>query len=332
MTDNTVVGEKMLYSWNPSIYNKRAARWSRVDKDGYRNKSTVTNQTDVVILGDSVLFGANVKEDLATKFNKNGISAYNLAMGGYGPFHYLDAYQEFVVSRKVSHKVVLLFLSLGNDFLDATRYIDTINGGGDYRSYLGKGQSLTVNWLDRLPLYMPALILRSPKYLKMNLSLLRQYMSDQLGQSGVVEVSYASYEVAGTNLELFNPKPGSAEWLNTLTALNRIVGLTTQAEANLLIVLMPNSGLIYHKYIKGLREQKGHMINIYKQISSNLSKEYSKNRNVRVLDAIPILSDKIGKQRITSIPWDYHLNENGMGSLFLFVCDHLKFKRKRGCS
>ena len=83
----------MLYSWNPSIYNKRAASWSQWIKMGIEI-NLVSPIKQAVILGDSVLFGANVKEDLATKFTKNGISAYNLAMGGYGPFHYLDAYQE----------------------------------------------------------------------------------------------------------------------------------------------------------------------------------------------------------------------------------------------
>ena len=37
------------------------------------------------------------------------------------------------------------------------------------------------------------------------------------------------------------------------------------------------------------------MIDIYKKISSNLSKEYSKI-GMRVLDAIPVLSDKIVRE------------------------------------
>mgnify|MGYP001177603592 CR=1 FL=1 len=133
MTEKSMMGEGMAYSRNPKYYNKHAKPWARVDADGFRNPRR-PEDTDIVILGDSVLFSKQVKRDLASRFREIGTPAYNLAIGGYGPFNYLDAYNKYVILRKISHKRVFIFLSLANDFLDSYRYLNIKKGGGDFRS------------------------------------------------------------------------------------------------------------------------------------------------------------------------------------------------------
>ena len=223
MTEQTMMGKGMLYSRNPAIYNKTANPWAKVDQDGYRNPTRPTKGVDLVIFGDSVMFAGAVKKDLAERFRNIGVPAYNLAMAGYSPFHFLDAYQKFVISRNLFHKKVLLFISTPNDFTDASRYLNIKNGGGDYRAYLGQGGNEISSVFDKLPLHVPAILSRTPSFLKAEVSSLRNYISRLAGPRGEIRLPYAKYPAAATNLDIFDKKTNTASWINMTKALTEII-------------------------------------------------------------------------------------------------------------
>ena len=66
----------------------------KIDENGYRNSINRQTKVDTVLLGDSIIFSKNSKVDLGDLFRKNGRSALNLAIAGYAPQHYRDAYQK----------------------------------------------------------------------------------------------------------------------------------------------------------------------------------------------------------------------------------------------
>jgi len=209
MTSQTIVGENMLYSKNTAKFNKTSNPWLKVDRDGYRNPSRPDKDINLVVFGDSVIFADEVRKDLAEKFSDIGVPAYNLAMGGYSPFHYLDSYRKFVISRNLFHKKILIFFSTANDFTDSTRYMNIKKGGGDYRAYLGQGSNEISSILDHLPLFIPAILTRTPSFLRAEVTSFRRFISGLLGPKGAIQLPYARYEATAAELEIFDIKPNS---------------------------------------------------------------------------------------------------------------------------
>jgi len=106
-TADRTVGEGMLFHWKPGT-EFADKPWMTIDKNGYRNASVPDGKTDVVLLGASVLAAGDVAVDLSARFKGAGISAYSLAMGSYGPFHYRDAYRRYITERNIKHRAVIV--------------------------------------------------------------------------------------------------------------------------------------------------------------------------------------------------------------------------------
>lgn len=58
-----------------------------------RTLEALSNKVDVVLLVSSVLLTKDVKHDLTDRIRSDGFGAYSMALGGYGPFQYRDAYR-----------------------------------------------------------------------------------------------------------------------------------------------------------------------------------------------------------------------------------------------
>ena len=108
-TADRTVGEGMLFHWKPGT-EFADKPWMTIDKNGYRNASVPDGKTDVVLLGASVLAAGDVAVDLSARFKGAGISAYSLAMGSYGPFHYRDAYRRYITERNIKHRAVIVLV------------------------------------------------------------------------------------------------------------------------------------------------------------------------------------------------------------------------------
>lgn len=88
------------------------------DRFGYRNDDGLWNdvtQTDVMMIGDSFVRGACVKdsETMAAVLNKGGLRTLNLGSGGNAPIHYASIAKTFIPAVKPK-QVVLVFYANDN--------------------------------------------------------------------------------------------------------------------------------------------------------------------------------------------------------------------------
>jgi hypothetical protein len=92
-----------------------------MDAGGFRNPS-VPARADVVCVGDSQTFGANIRaEDTWPRAleRRSGLAVHNLSLGGYGPIQYLALTQR---ALELAPRVVVVGFFLGNDLSDAHRF------------------------------------------------------------------------------------------------------------------------------------------------------------------------------------------------------------------
>lgn len=88
------------------------------DENGLRNQPGALEKADVILVGDSFIFGINTNQEqtLTGCLLRKGIKAYNAGMGGYSTYNELFLLRNLI--RKVHPSSVILFFYLGNDFHD----------------------------------------------------------------------------------------------------------------------------------------------------------------------------------------------------------------------
>lgn len=107
---------------HPALGHVLPAGVAGLDDWGFRNP-TVPERADVVVLGDSQVFGHNIaaESDIlsAVVAARTGRTVYNASLGGYGPLQYVYL-AERTLPLEPGHLVVCLYL--GNDLFDAFRH------------------------------------------------------------------------------------------------------------------------------------------------------------------------------------------------------------------
>jgi lysophospholipase L1-like esterase len=103
------------------------------DANGFRN-DTAFQKVDVVALGDSQTWGVNVQRQDAWPqqlSNLSGYSVYNMALGGFGPVQYKELTAQ---ALRLSPKIIVVGLYLGNDIYDAYHLAYQYESHRDLRS------------------------------------------------------------------------------------------------------------------------------------------------------------------------------------------------------
>lgn len=95
----------------------------QLDELGFRNKGPLPSQADIVVIGDSLVFGYGVDIDQAwpqTLARLSGRTVVNLGLIGASPQQYLRIYETF--GRAFKPKIVVLGFFASNDFWDAEQF------------------------------------------------------------------------------------------------------------------------------------------------------------------------------------------------------------------
>jgi hypothetical protein len=103
---------------DPVLGLKLAPNAQGHDANGFRN-DTVFQHVDIVALGDSQTWGVNVERQDAwpQQLSKmSGRSVYNMGLGGFGPVQYRVLTPQ---ALRLTPKVIIAGLYLGNDIYDA---------------------------------------------------------------------------------------------------------------------------------------------------------------------------------------------------------------------
>ena len=236
-----MTGEGMIYHYAPE--NRELKNWPslHLDECGYRNPSQKSEHFDVVLLGDSIVFALAAEKDLGQLFREAGSSCLNLAMGGYAPQHYRDAYQRYVIEKNIRHDVVLTFLFIGNDFSDAMRYEKVRRHHGDYRDYIYD----SANYMACLP-WVINMARALPPHIN---SLMGGGLNGGVVATGrSLRLPYKTIEVGEFLWWPPELHENSAEWECVRAALGGIIALAKTAGAHPVFFLVPSPATIYSQF------------------------------------------------------------------------------------
>lgn len=129
----------LLREWSP---------WGPHDLLGFRNRAIPTT-ADIVAIGDSQTYSNNVLLEqswphaLVRSLGVDGVSIYNIAVGGWGPIDYLEMASKALAFRP---QVLIIALYTGNDALDAFRKAYSLERWAHLRS----GDELTATSAPRV--------------------------------------------------------------------------------------------------------------------------------------------------------------------------------------
>ena len=310
-TDRSIGGDGMLHSFRPGAPALLPFPWVELDREGFRNPSVPTQPVDVVIFGDSVAFARHARKDIGALLRERGMPAYNLAMGGYGPFHYRDAYRRYVTGRGLAHRYVVVFLSPGGtDFADATKYKNVVGVGGDYRDYLGWLTAIGPSWPDRQPSWTLAVAARLPATLRHRLTDVARVLNRAFAEDVTVTLPYATYEATLQIFDLIDLDENDEDWRNFLEAMKELTQAASAAGARTLLVVMPNTGLLYRDHTANQEHFKTLLDERYLRMMGLLERHFAAD-GVRVVSAVALLAEEVGRTPIAANPLDFHLNTAG---------------------
>jgi hypothetical protein len=103
------------------------------DGQGFRNAWPWPAEAEIVVLGDSLVFGYGVEDDAAWPAILDRalprLQVINLGLIGASPQQYLRVYETF--GRQLHPQLLLVGLFMGNDFSDAQLFDRWLKSGGD---------------------------------------------------------------------------------------------------------------------------------------------------------------------------------------------------------
>jgi len=142
-----------------------------LDEQGFRNEGAWPEQVDIVVIGDSLVFGYGVDVGRAWPqllAEKTGNSVVNLGLIGASPQQYRKIHDSF--ARPLAPDVIVVGFFARNDFWDAQRFAEWDNSevGGNYLEWRGFGMPSAEQYAN--PFYRAVFELRKRSYV---LSLLK---------------------------------------------------------------------------------------------------------------------------------------------------------------
>ncbi len=268
----------------------------KIDENGFRNSVFNQKEVDTILLGDSLIFARDSKNDLGDLFRSKGISSLNLSIGGYSPQHYRDTYKKYVFEKDIKHKNVIINIFVGNDFSDASRYPwklePTKSKGNKY-----------FPWIINLIIGSVEIYGKSKYY----------YMD-------IVESIHRitlPYKEIGIRYLWWTPKPSEEEWNKTESAIKEIVRMAGKANSKVTIVIIPSPASVY-----GLKLHKDFSPHVesHEKIVNRLRKTFNQ---INIIDINDRLAEEIEKKFLYSGESDAHFNSYGTEFFFNIIKSEL---------
>lgn len=301
-----LTGEGLLYHYQ-SYQILPKYPYLKIDEFGYRNSEKLSNQVDIVILGDSLIIAKGAEKDLGDLFRQYGYSAINLGMDGYSPQQYRDAYKKYIVTKNISHNFVLIFLFIGNDIGEAIQYEKIKKSGGDYLNYLveEKDRHLkflpwTINIARAIPFYIFNIFKDRDEFIYVDLpyKTIKTFKNWQWNQVA---------------------KETELGWQAIQEAVAEINFLAKENGAVPIIFLISDPSRFYSQFNDYFKKYDKSYAELVDLISN-----YFKKENVLFVDLTNLLTEEIKKDFIFLSDTDVHFNTLGIEKLFEIIKDYLK--------
>lgn len=297
------------------------------DEYGFRTHNGRAT-SDVVVIGDSyIAYGEDSSDLFGARLEQiSGLSVSNLAVGGYGPYHYLELLKRHGIGKQASYALFSFFE--GNDLRDISRYLEWKNGG-DY----GKNAVIAKTFLQRYLVVIQDII----GYVKETTGVLTQYLISYITNErihpdlAVVRIDNSEYK----NLFFYknDTRPTeeiikSVEWKELRKILGEFKGICLQNNIAPVVLYIPQAAHIYAQYTTD--ESGANWLRIRnRQIAAKMNIENAVTAIAREL-SIPLISlspafESAAKKGIMLYyPFDSHWNSEARQIGAAFVARILK--------
>lgn len=290
----------------------------RIDAHGFRNSEPWPEVADIVVIGDSLVFGYGVEANRAwpevLKNELHGRSVVNLGLIGAGPQQYRRVYETF--GRGLRPRLVIIAMFPSNDFWDAEMFEQWLasGAGGNYMEWRDFGRGIPGRGTWRRPGGGRETLLRN-SYLY---NLLRFTWNATRGRT---ESGHTFRLDDGTALQL---RPASViqrmQYASPPSATFDIVVETIQAisdaaaadGAKTLVVLQPSKERVYMPLIGEPAPDAG------KALRTALAE-----RQIEFLDPAPAFQRRAAGGGQLFFPNDGHPNESGYELIAHEVAAHI---------
>lgn len=303
-TKDLLTGEGLFYHYIP---NQQLSEHIKIDKNGYRNSVDVADQVNVVILGDSLISAERAEKDLGDLFRQNDYTAVNLAMAGYSPQHYSQAYDKYIIKKNISHDYVLTFLFIGNDIENSVQYEKALKNGIGYIEYLGEEKAKyykflpwTINLAKGLPVYFHNMLNKN--------------------QDAYIAVGLP-YKTIKTFKYWWNPeiKESDLGWQYTKRAIDQISISAKEKGSTPIVFLIPSPPILYSEYEDYFKTYEQSYLEMV-----NLIKVHFQKNEVLFVDLAQPLQEKNNKNFLFLSDEQCHFSSFGTEQLFEIVLDYVE--------
>ncbi|MGH8131361.1 MAG: SGNH/GDSL hydrolase family protein [Steroidobacteraceae bacterium] len=278
----------------------------RIDAHGFRNSRPWPEAADIIVIGDSLVFGYGVEADRAWPevLGKElpGRSVVNLGLIGAGPQQYRRIYDTF--GERLRPRLVVIGMFASNDFWDAEMFEDWLASGvgGNYlewRDFRREPEGVELRW----PLRSLRNVLRRESYVYNLLRFTRQAWRSKSGNGHTVLLEneiVMQLSPASVLQRMQNTKPPNAVFDIVLESIQAIHDAATADGAGTLVVLQPSKEKVYLPLIGESSPD-----------ASSSLREYLAQRQIEFLDLTPAFQRRLAAEEPLFFPNDGHPNEAG---------------------
>lgn len=322
------------------------------DQWGFRN-ARVPESSSIVVVGDSMTYGiaATSRESWPMQLQASlGVDVYNMALGGYGPLHYIELVRNKATSLRPN--LVIVSVYIGNDLMDAYNLAHSNDRWSEYRR------------VEHTEPFESALLIRSEGVDARFLGELRNYLASHvmlyrvLTQSAVFD-SFRAKEtkqrqdavwslVVDGQETLFFPEerlslvdladPMIAAGLDiTLDAMRVLSSITSEAGLAVLVVIIPTKERVYFDALsspnQGASQRDLALVGAIAEYEDRIRERITsqlESLGLPFIDVLPALS--AAAEHSTIYPrTDDHPNGRGYGVIAMTVKDEAcRIDRLRG--
>ncbi|MBK6287439.1 MAG: hypothetical protein IPF49_07360 [Gammaproteobacteria bacterium] len=277
----------------------------QLDELGFHNKGPLPSQADIVVIGDSLVFGYGVDIEQAWPqilARLSGKSVVNLGLIGASPQQYLRIYQTF--GRALKPRIVVLGFFAANDFWDAEQFEQWQRSGvgGNYLEWRDYGRPKAADlehFLGRMEyaakkhLYLVQLLGIGVKALTRHPASAPE-MLDWDGEEIIrLDAGYLEQLTA-------NAKPGNPVFTLVMDSMVQLQRLVEADGGQLLVVFEPGKEVIYLPFTGGSPS--------HPSVAIGAALE---QRNIATLQLIPAFQASAEAGNMLFFPTDGHPNALG---------------------
>lgn len=292
----------------------------QLDEHGFRNESPWPERADIVVVGDSLVFGYGVDAIQAWPQQLAGLTGktvVNLGLIGASPQQYRKIYEVF--GSTLSARIVVLGFFTRNDFWDADKYATWERSGvaDNYLKWRGFGSPTSEQYAN--PLYRLLFELRQRSYV-LGLAKVAKDAIFSRKAANPTEVALASGSTMLLHGDDFRQKtrlasPDNETFDTVVEELRRIDEAATRNDSRFIVLFQPGKEEVYP-------EIEGQPI----PDPSRALRLQLDQHGIEYIDAIPTYRELAASGKELFFPTDGHPNAEGYAVLARLVAAYVEGK------